>query len=95
MSYKLWIQLLILINFMITTGSRLANYIKFLRRFIECLCQKNISSEKWTKIAKHLKLLYDDQLDFHPEFEGYKVDTEIKQADVILLGYPLQYQMNE
>lgn len=80
---------------MISISSRFVNYIKFLRRFIECLCQKNISGGKWTEIAKHLKLLYDDQLDYHPEFEGYKVGTEIKQADVILLGYPLQYQMNE
>lgn len=80
---------------MISISSRFTIHIKFLRRFIECLCQTNISDGKWTKIAKNLKLLYDDQLDFHPEFEGYKVGDEIKQADVILLGYPLQYQMNE
>ena len=36
---------------------------------------------------------YDEEKDFHPQFEGYE-GAEIKQADVVLIGYPLQFPMN-
>lgn len=29
----------------------------------------------------------------HPQFEGYELGTPIKQADTVLLGYPLEYEM--
>lgn len=32
-------------------------------------------------------------MQFHPEFAGYNGAT-VKQADTILLGYPLEYPMN-
>lgn len=34
---------------------------------------------------------YDPELDYHPQYAGYKIGTEIKQADVILTTYPLLY----
>jgi hypothetical protein len=48
---------------------------------------------EWTDIASSLALLYDEELDYHPEFEGYQFGTEIKQADVVLIGFPQQYEM--
>ncbi|XP_021701920.1 protein-glucosylgalactosylhydroxylysine glucosidase isoform X2 [Aedes aegypti] len=45
----------------------------------------------WSSLAKRLKLLYDTVNDYHPQFEGYRLGTVIKQADTVLLGYPLQY----
>jgi trehalose/maltose hydrolase-like predicted phosphorylase len=55
--------------------------------------------ENFSKIARSLKLLYDEERDFHPQFEGY-LDLEgenvtIKQADVVLVGFPLQLPMDE
>lgn len=38
--------------------------------------------------------MYDPVNDYHPQFEGYEIGTEIKQADVILLGYPFEYPMD-
>lgn len=47
----------------------------------------------WMKIANAIKIPYDPVLNIHPEFDGYKGQT-IKQADVVLLGYPLEMPMN-
>nr|XP_029728045.1 protein-glucosylgalactosylhydroxylysine glucosidase-like [Aedes albopictus] len=49
------------------------------------------ATTNWTALAQHLKLLYDTENDYHPQFEGYRLGTVIKQADTVLLGYPLQY----
>ena len=50
--------------------------------------------EDWINRAKALTYLYDARLDYHPEYEGYVNTTVIKQADVVLLGFPLLYPMN-
>lgn len=38
--------------------------------------------------------MYDPVANYHPQYEGYQYPTEIKQADAILIGYPLLYEMN-
>lgn len=63
-----------------------------------CACKDilNVTDDEhanFVKIAKSLKLLYDEERDFHPQFENYNYET-IKQADVVLLGFPLQFPMN-
>eukprot|EP01119_Soliformovum_irregulare_P008598 TRINITY_DN21702_c0_g1_i1.p1 TRINITY_DN21702_c0_g1~~TRINITY_DN21702_c0_g1_i1.p1 ORF type:complete len:726 (+),score=154.23 TRINITY_DN21702_c0_g1_i1:209-2179(+) len=49
--------------------------------------------QHWDDIAAKLKIPFDDKLQVHPEFDGYHGQL-IKQADVILLGYPLMYPMS-
>lgn len=49
--------------------------------------------EHWANIAYSLALPYDEELDYHPQFQNYERGDEIKQADTILLGFPLQYPM--
>lgn len=64
--------------------------------FAACTCKeelKELEAESFAKIAKSLKMVYDKENDYHPQFEGYE-GAEIKQADVVLLGYPLQLPMN-
>lgn len=36
--------------------------------------------------------MYDQHLDYNPQYDGYNLNVTIKQADVTLLGYPLQYK---
>ncbi|XP_063701061.1 protein-glucosylgalactosylhydroxylysine glucosidase-like [Culicoides brevitarsis] len=68
--------------------------------FTECLCSKLINyypenspeTSLWNKIADNLHINYDAVNDYHPQFDGYKIGTSIKQADTILLGFPLEYQ---
>lgn len=69
--------------------------MQFFSRFTQCLCGgKNDTIDRWIEIAKHIKILYDSQFDYHPQFEGYEIGTEIKQADAVLIGYPMMFPMN-
>ncbi|KAH9490328.1 hypothetical protein Btru_034976 [Bulinus truncatus] len=53
-------------------------------------------NETWANISRRLRILYDAELDFHPEFEGFSIhDHRAKQADVVLLGFPLMVEMKE
>lgn len=50
-------------------------------------------SNGWDQIAKGIRLLHDDVLDYTPQHETFDPDTVIKQADTVLLGYPLMYPL--
>ncbi|XP_074653505.1 protein-glucosylgalactosylhydroxylysine glucosidase-like [Tubulanus polymorphus] len=47
----------------------------------------------WLNYAKQMYVPFDEEEQYHPEFDGYKMNMPIKQADGILLGYPLMYNM--
>ncbi|XP_078271342.1 protein-glucosylgalactosylhydroxylysine glucosidase isoform X2 [Rhinoraja longicauda] len=55
--------------------------------------QIEVPSE-WMKIAEKIKVPFDAKKQYHPEFDGYKLGDVVKQADVVLLGYPLVYPMS-
>ena len=46
----------------------------------------------WSQIAENIYLPFDDQLRYHPEFEGFRNGTVVRQADIQLLQYPLTYE---
>ena len=46
----------------------------------------------WSNVADNLVVLFDEELQIHPEYDGYTNEV-VKQADVILLGFPLLYDM--
>lgn len=46
---------------------------------------------KWRKLKDRLVILHDATRDYHPQHLGYKLNDIVKQADTILLGYPLQF----
>ncbi|XP_062859596.1 protein-glucosylgalactosylhydroxylysine glucosidase [Trichomycterus rosablanca] len=52
------------------------------------------SSSEWQEVADKLKIPYDPELKYHPEFDGYKMGSPVKQADTVLLGYPLGLPMS-
>lgn len=64
-------------------------------RHVECECGRYMTSgsipDEWLKVARQLKIPYDKNLQYHPEFDGYKLGEPIKQADVVLLGFPIMY----
>ena len=51
--------------------------------------------DKWSDIAQRLRIPFDDALRYHPEYDGYNLSVNVKQADVILLGYPLMFNMTK
>ncbi|XP_053664830.1 protein-glucosylgalactosylhydroxylysine glucosidase-like [Anopheles marshallii] len=68
-----------------------AGYALYFGDFVSCICGDDVTSRNWSAIAKRIKLTYDEIGNFHLQYEGYKASTRIKQADAILLGYPLLY----
>lgn len=50
---------------------------------------------KYKAIADKMYIPYDKQLDYHPEFDGYTKKEPVKQADVVLMGFPLLINMAE
>ncbi|XP_072937087.1 protein-glucosylgalactosylhydroxylysine glucosidase [Epargyreus clarus] len=74
-----------------------AGYSLYLAQYVACLCKDYYMAKKpdhWADIAWSLVLPYDEVLDYHPQFSGYTRGEPIKQADAVLLGFPLQYPMN-
>lgn len=50
------------------------------------------ANSKYSALAEQIVILFNETLGVHPEYEGYPGDL-IKQADVVLLHYPLQMEM--
>lgn len=50
---------------------------------------------RYEEVASKIKIPFDESLLYHPEFDGYNTSVTVKQADVILLGWPLNMNMSE
>ena len=64
------------------------------RRYCECVCQDAMTEkipDEWLAVAGGLKYPFDRVHNYHPEFDGYSAGDAIKQADVVLLGYPIMH----
>lgn len=65
-----------------------------LRNSIEAAKILGISSltpSNWSDIADHIAVLYDNSSNIVLEYDGFNASTPVKQADVVLLIYPLEY----
>ena len=51
------------------------------------------ASDSWRTIAENMYVPFDVTNNYHPEYDGYR-GIEVKQADVILLGFPLMVNMS-
>lgn len=47
--------------------------------------------QKWRDLKDRLVIVHDATRDYHPQHLGYELNAIVKQADTILLGYPLQF----
>ena len=57
---------------------------------------EKVPDPRWVAVSqeKHgIKIPFDEKMRYHPEFDGYIQGALIKQASVVLLGYPLGYEM--
>ncbi|XP_009872417.1 PREDICTED: acid trehalase-like protein 1 [Apaloderma vittatum] len=50
--------------------------------------------EEWVDCAQKVKVPFDAEKKYHPEYDGYSPGEPVKQADVVLLGFPLMYPMS-
>ncbi|KAJ7420779.1 Acid trehalase-like protein 1 [Willisornis vidua] len=50
--------------------------------------------QEWEDCASKLKVPFDAERKYHPEYDGYSPGEPVKQADVVLLGFPLMHPMS-
>ncbi|XP_029378965.1 protein-glucosylgalactosylhydroxylysine glucosidase [Echeneis naucrates] len=50
--------------------------------------------KEWKDVAEHIKIPFDQESQYHPEFDGYIKNQPVKQADTVMLGYPLGLAMS-
>lgn len=61
--------------------------------YVTCLTKDVPIDPVDTTKARCVYLPFDTKRQMHPEYEGY-ADQDIKQADVVLLGFPLLWPMD-
>lgn len=66
--------------------------LKFAIEALTVLGKQNEIPKNYSEIAEKLRIPFNEELGIHSEYDGYGGHT-IKQADVVLLGYPLQVPM--
>ena len=57
------------------------------------LGDRSFNTSRWLDVSNRISLVYDADADYHPEYANYKGKT-VKQADVVLLPFPLLMPMN-
>ncbi|KAM9815942.1 protein-glucosylgalactosylhydroxylysine glucosidase isoform 1-T3 [Syngnathus typhle] len=55
---------------------------------------KYSAPKEWQNVADNLHIPFDTQFQYHPEFEGYTKGLPVKQADTVMLSYPLGLPMS-
>lgn len=48
---------------------------------------------QWQTIADGMYVPFDSQRQYHPEYDSYDPSIKVKQADTVMLAYPLNYSM--
>nr|XP_022334710.1 protein-glucosylgalactosylhydroxylysine glucosidase-like [Crassostrea virginica] len=49
----------------------------------------------YKEVARKMNIPFDETQRYHPEYDGYQQGEKVKQADVILMGFPLMMSMPE
>ncbi|KAM6937392.1 protein-glucosylgalactosylhydroxylysine glucosidase [Xenentodon cancila] len=50
--------------------------------------------KEWQEVAERFKIPFDQESQYHPEFDGYSKGNPVKQADAVMLAYPLGLPMS-
>lgn len=50
--------------------------------------------KEWKEVAEHMKIPFDEESQYHPEYDGYVKGHPVKQADTVMLAYPLGLEMS-
>ena len=65
------------------------------RRIWQPILTENQVPDDWLEKMKNLVFTYNEESRNHEEYEGFVFDSDkkVKQADVVLLNYPLNWKM--
>ncbi|XP_060072818.1 protein-glucosylgalactosylhydroxylysine glucosidase-like [Ylistrum balloti] len=80
------------VNNSVYTNS-VANISLLLPKYALSLVNRTVDP-KFEQAAKKLYIPFNQTTKWHPEYDGYTPDTTVKQADVVLLGFPLMKEMS-
>ncbi|XP_014651294.1 PREDICTED: acid trehalase-like protein 1 isoform X2 [Ceratotherium simum simum] len=80
------------VNNSVYTNVLVQNSLRFAAALAQDLGQPVPS--RWLVVADKIKVPFDPKRNFHPEFDGYQPGEEVKQADVVLLGYPVPFPLS-
>ncbi|KAM9080031.1 protein-glucosylgalactosylhydroxylysine glucosidase isoform 1-T1 [Megaptera novaeangliae] len=80
------------VNNSVYTNVLVQNSLRFAAALAQDLGQP--VPNQWLVVADKIKVPFDPKLNFHPEFDGYQPGEEVKQADVVLLGYPVPFPLS-
>ncbi|XP_032976551.1 protein-glucosylgalactosylhydroxylysine glucosidase isoform X4 [Rhinolophus ferrumequinum] len=80
------------VNNSVYTNVLVQNSLRFAAALAQDLGQP--VPERWLVVADKIKVPFDLKHNFHPEFDGYEPGEEVKQADVVLLGYPVPFSLS-
>ncbi|XP_019490093.1 PREDICTED: acid trehalase-like protein 1 [Hipposideros armiger] len=80
------------VNNSVYTNVLVQNSLRFAASLAEDLGQA--VPQRWLAVADKIKVPFDLKQNFHPEFDGYEPGEEVKQADVVLLGYPVPFSLS-
>uniref|UniRef100_A0A3Q0R8C7 Protein-glucosylgalactosylhydroxylysine glucosidase n=1 Tax=Amphilophus citrinellus TaxID=61819 RepID=A0A3Q0R8C7_AMPCI len=78
------------VNNSVYTNS-VAKLLQFAVELAELL--QHPAPKEWQAVAKYIKIPFDQEHQYHPEYDGY-IKHPVKQADTVLLGYPLGLPMS-
>ncbi len=67
--------------------------LRFAASAANVLGDSTFNTSRWIDVSNRISLVYDADADYHPEYAKYKGHT-VKQADVVLLPFPLLMPMN-
>ncbi|KAL8559375.1 hypothetical protein ACOMHN_045095 [Nucella lapillus] len=56
---------------------------------------EHVPDPRWEEVASHMFINVDSEHNYHPEYDGYERGAVVKQADVILLGFPFRWPMSD
>ncbi|KAF9936710.1 alpha,alpha-trehalase ath1 [Modicella reniformis] len=59
------------------------------------LGRSNEVPSNWSDIAENITILYEESSDVVLEYDGFTGTTPVKQADVVLMVYPLEYNVRD
>jgi protein-glucosylgalactosylhydroxylysine glucosidase len=66
----------------------------FFANYTNCLTGSSAINSSWIDNARCLYLPYDKENKLNLEYENYKLGTEIKQADAVLISFPLLWKLD-
>jgi len=76
------------------TNAGVIQTLRFAAQIAQLLNMPADTYSAWLDAAARVRMPWDSAHNFHPEYEGYRYGEQVKQADTVMLGFPLNIDFN-